>query len=288
MKRNDKESDLWRAVTYVRRKFKKKPRVALVLGSGLGDFADELSEAESIDATDIPSYPSSSVTGHAGKLITGIIRDGVKQSPQLLLFKGRVHFYETGRIDPVILPIRLAYALSAPSLLLTNAAGAVNASFAPGQLMLIRDFFSLTFLPLPTLSRSADGSDATISRFRSGLGAGNPFDTGLQDIIRSSAQRRRITLQEGTYCWLKGPTYETAAEIRMLGKIGADAVGMSTVPEIVSAAQLGMRVAALSLISNLGTGLGKGKLSHAEVTETAQRVKADFSALLREVLLQLG
>lgn len=288
MKRNDRGPDLRRAVAYVQRKFKKTPHVALVLGSGLGDFADELSDAESIDASEIPSYPASSVAGHAGKLISGVIRDGAKRSPQLLLFKGRVHFYETGRIDRVILPVRLASALGAPSLLLTNAAGAVNPSFAPGQLMLLRDFFSLTFLPLPTLLTAANASDTSISRFRSGSGAGNPFDTGLQEIIRSSAQHRRIAFQEGTYCWLKGPTYETAAEIRMLGKLGADAVGMSTVPEIVCAAQLGMRVAALSLISNLGTGLGKGKLSHAEVTETAQRVKADLSALFREVLLQLG
>jgi purine-nucleoside phosphorylase len=251
-----------------------RPSIALILGSGLGDFADHMDVEKIVEASSIPGYPVGSVHGHEGKLIFGAVRENGKSSPPLLIFKGRVHYYETGNIEKVLFPISLAKDLGAKTLLVTNAAGGVNTDFAPGQLMLIHDYLNLTGLEISRVSSTQKRQSLKL-------------DERLQKVFRSAALDLGIPLEEGTYCWLQGPAYETSAEINMARRLGADAVGMSTVPEIIRARDLGMRVAGISLISNLATGLSPSKLSHQEVTETANRVKARFVSLMRRVLVSI-
>ncbi len=253
------------------------PTIALVLGSGLGDFGDHLSNTISIGAGEIPHYPMSSVSGHAGRILFGTLEDGGRKTTQLVVFQGRVHYYECSDLGKVVYPIRVARALGATTLFVTNAAGGVNRLFTPGDLMFIRDYINMTGEnPLIGLK------GAVGQRIRPA------FDPELLAIARRTALNHAIPTQDGVYCWTKGPTYETAAEIRMMAGAGADAVGMSTVPEVIAASQLGMRTLGISCITNMATGLSKEKLSHAEVTETANTVKANFTRLLTEILFALS
>ncbi len=264
------------AVRFVRANIAFKPKIALVLGSGLGDFVNSVSVHASLNAADIPHYPLGSVKGHAGRIVFGTINEGTVSSAPLLLFQGRVHYYENGDIEKVVFPIRLASKLGARVLLLTNAAGGINSRFESGQLMLMKGYLNLA-----TQHPIADPASARHSIRK------ETFDRNLQNLFVESARDLGIRLQEGVYCWLHGPSYETAAEIKMLRTLGADAVGMSTVPEIIKARSLGMRLAAISLISNMATGLSSTKLSHQEVTETANRLQQSFSALMRSVILRI-
>lgn len=253
-----------------------RPRIALVLGSGLGSFAEKVSVQLALNSSEIPGYPVGSVQGHAGKIIFGVVEDADRTSLPLLLFQGRVHFYESGEIEQVVFPIELAKKLGARTLIVTNAAGGINTNFRSGQLMLIRDClnFARKYPHIPP-------ARATAGKARRGS------DDRLQDLIRDSARDLGIMLQEGIYCWLDGPSYETAAEIKMLRILGVDAVGMSTVPEIAKARNLGMIVAGISLISNMATGLSPVPLSHEEVTETADKAQSSFTALMKEVILRI-
>lgn len=275
---------------FVRSKTNFRPTIALILGSGLGDFAETLRQHCVINSLDIPHYPRSTVQGHAGKLVFGHVVQNATPTKPLLVFKGRVHLYESGNIDSVVFPVVLAHKLGARVLIVTNAAGGINPKFRPGDLMLIRDTMSLAFLSPPSRGKTSQqkftriDSDVSLRSFTSNDGY---FDPKLQLLVRSAARHVPISLKEGTYCWLRGPTYETAAEIRMLEILGADAVGMSTVPEIVVARQLGMKVAAISLISNLATGISPQRLSHQEVTKTANRVRQSFTSLMQEILHRL-
>ncbi len=255
------------------------PAVALILGSGLSAFAAELENSVTISAEQIPQYPQSTVAGHPGKLVFGKLSSGTRSSPPLLVFQGRIHYYESGTLDPVVFPVHLAKRLGASILLVTNAAGGISRTLRPGDFMLLDDFLNLAFLRIP-------GNRDSLLPLR--FPQARPFDTRLQDTLLRSASALHLKLARGTYAWVKGPSYESAAEIEMLRRLGADAVGMSTVPEIVSANQIGLRVAALSLISNLATGISGEKLTHEEVTETASRVQQSFTALMKEVLLRLG
>lgn len=262
------------AVGYIRTKTQFKPHIALILGSGLGDFADTVEQEYVIRNAEIPGYPASTVQGHVGKLVFGYLRKNTSLSKPLLVFQGRVHFYESGSLSPVFFPVQIAHALGCKILIVTNAAGGINPRFHAGDLMLVRDIMNMTNLH-PRLNKSDPSR-------RAGY-----FDTELQDIARAAATESEIELKEGVYAWLKGPSYETAAEIRMFSTIGADAVGMSTVPEIVASKELGMRVVALSLISNLATGISHQKLSHEEVTETANRIRESFTGLMRNIVHRL-
>lgn len=268
--------ELHDAVSFIGRQTSIRPTIACILGSGLGDFADEIESGVVIPSASIPHYPVSSVQGHEGKLVFGSIRKDQRTSRPLLVFKGRVHFYESGDLETTLLPVRLAHQLGAQTLIVTNAAGGINRRFKAGDLMLIRDILNLTSLPKKDHTRTSHGRGERTNRL---------FDPVLQDSLLSTATQIGLHLQEGVYCWLKGPSYETAAEIEMLRRMGADAVGMSTVPEIIEANRLGMRVVGISLISNLATGISAAKLSHAEVTDTANRVKASFTNLMREFIL---
>lgn len=274
---------------FVRPRIRHTPHIALVLGSGLGEFADQLSETTVIPTSEIPQYPKSTVPGHHGKLVIGSIVEGKEKSRTVLVFKGRVHFYETGDPSTVVFPIHLARELGCEILLVTNAAGGINRSFSAGQLMLLRDVINFAFLDTNSCTPSTNvrSKPMTPRLTARSSKSQSPFDRELQNLIRSVAIEENIPLAEGTYCWLKGPSYETAAEIEMLHRIGVDAVGMSTVPEIVAGRSLGMRVAGISLISNLGTGITGQKLSHEEVTETAENVKVSFAALMKEVILRI-
>lgn len=273
---------------YLRDKIQQPPRVALVLGSGLGDFAEQLSDPIVISSSEIPHYPTSSVPGHASQLAIGSIRDAARHSPLLLVFKGRVHFYESGDLSESLYPIHVAKQLGCDSLIATNAAGGINRKFQPGDLMLISDVINLTFVhPARRYDIQTTKRGQADLKWRSEVGV-NLFDGTLLEAFRSSARIQELNLAEGCYCWLKGPSYETAAEIEMLRRLGADAVGMSTVPETMLAQELGMGVAAVSLISNLATGITNQKLSHEEVTETANKVKTQFTKLMREVVLRLA
>lgn len=271
---------LGKAISYLSSRITRRPVIALVLGSGLGDYADRLTDPIDVPAHLIPSYPTSTVEGHEGRLLFGTVRSDDRESLPLLVFQGRVHFYETGDLESTTYPVRIAHALGAEVLLATNAAGGINPAFAEGDLMLIEDFLNLSFLN-PQWQVQSDLASRGTAKSEGYL------DKHISMLILDSAKRCHTNLQRGNYCYLRGPSYETKAEIEMLRRIGVDAVGMSTVPEIITGAGLGMRVAAISLISNLAAGLGEERLSHKDVAQTASRVKQTFSTLLTETILSI-
>ena len=273
-------SKLHDAAAFLASKTSEKPVTAVVLGSGLGDFATQIVNPLIIDAHEVPHYPTSSVQGHDGKLVFGRIRSELGESLPLLVFKGRVHYYESGDLRTPVFPIEVAKELGVKNLLVTNAAGGINRKFAAGDFMVITDFINLAFLN-PHKPPEEDRVTPFHAKNKSYI------DEHLSGLIFAAAERLRMPLQQGTYCWLRGPSYETKAEIEMLHRFGADAVGMSTVPEIVTAAELGMRTAGISLISNLAAGFSSEPLSHAEVSETASRVKQTFIGLLSETILSI-
>jgi purine-nucleoside phosphorylase len=249
-----------------------RPELALVLGSGLGGLADELESARSISTEDVPGFPVSSVEGHAGRLVFGRL-----ESRPVLAIQGRPHFYEGHDIDAVTFPTRLAHALGARRILLTNAAGGVNPGFGPGTLMLITDHLNLALAgPVPRAS-----SGDLVSR------RGPAFDTEWVREAGRVADELGIEHREGVYVWTAGPSYETPAEIRYFRAAGADAVGMSTVPEARQAAALGMRALGISAITNAAAGLNAAPLDHAEVLEVGRRIRDRFAAWVRGIVSAL-
>ncbi len=279
-------SQLLESVSFIKSKITNTPKIALILGSGLGDFGNQLVNKTTIDAKEIPYYPISTVSGHAGKLHFGLLEKNKRQSTELLCFQGRVHFYECNNIHHVVYPINVAIALGVKTLIVTNAAGGINRNFSSGVLMFIRDYINLTG-ENPLIGNS----DPTLipSPLRGGLGRGGSyFDEQLLENAKSVALKNNISTKEGVYCWTKGPTYESAAEIRMMTTMGADAVGMSTVPEVIVAINNGVKVLGISCITNMATGISATKLSHEEVTETANRVKNDFTKLISEIIFEMG
>lgn len=261
--------ELQNSMDFIRKKTRSRPAIAVVLGSGLGEFADSLESKVKISTSAIPHYPRSTVEGHHGTLVFGKL-----QRVPVVAFQGRVHYYETGSLESVLYPIRIAHALGVQCMIFTNAAGGLNPLFSPGDLMLIDDQINLTFTnPILALGKRAHNRDL--------------YDHRLKELITTTAFRAKIPIRRGVYCGLKGPSYETAAEVGMAQRIGADAVGMSTVNEASLATSLGMIIAGISCITNLATGIGTGKLSHGEVTEVANSVKHSFSTLLHDSLLEI-
>ena len=266
-----------KSLTYIRSKTKLQPDIAIILGSGLGHFTNLLTDQISIDTASIPYYPHLTVEGHRGQVVFGTIGNTT-----LLVFQGRVHCYETGNIETTLYPIRIARALGITTLIVTNAAGGVNENFQAGDLMLITDQINLTFEnPLkdnehrtrPTDPDKSGQSFVQVSNIEL-------YNRYLRDIITKVAQEKSIDIQRGIYCGVLGPSYETAAEIEMIRRIGGEAVGMSTVNEVSLAVALGMRVAGVSCITNMATGISSEKLSHAEVTKVASKVQQQFASLL--------
>ncbi len=248
------------------------PDISIILGSGLGDFAEQLQIHKSISTSDIPGYPASTVVGHKGK-----IHFAAYENKKVILFQGRVHFYEGYNINECIIPVFISYKLGAKNLLLTNAAGGINKNFIPGDLMLATSFNGILIKKELT----------DLIGLTNQTGKNNFIylpDPELNNIIKKSALEEKINIKEGVYWYTKGPTYETPAEIKFFAKYGADAVGMSTVHEAVYSSYLGIKTAAISCITNFAAGISDQKLSHSEVTETADRVKDGFTRLVKEVI----
>lgn len=251
------------------------PACAIVLGSGLGGLADDLVDARRIPFADVPGFPTATVVGHAGALIAGTLA-----GREVVMLAGRFHMYEGHSAALAGFPIRVLHALGARTLFVSNAAGGIRRTFRPGDLMIIADHVNLTFRS-PLVGTLQDGD----VRFPD---MSAPYHPALQALLRDCARAVGVPLQEGVYAGLLGPTYETPSETRMLERLGADATGMSTVPEVIVARAVGMRVAGISCITNMACGIGnEGPLSHDEVLETGRRVGARFRAIVREFVGRL-
>jgi purine-nucleoside phosphorylase len=253
---------------------KLKPRVAIVLGSGLGGVADAVEHPVRIPYKDIPGFPEPGAPGHKGELVGGTL-EGVP----VLVQSGRFHLYEGHAPDLAALPTRVFARLGIATLVVTNAAGGIRHTFQPPTLMLIADHINLMFRN-PLVGPVVEGDD----RFPD---MSDPYDPTLRALARAVAQTERIPLEEGVYAALLGPSFETPAEIRMLERIGADAVGMSTVPEVIAARARGIRCLGFSSITNAAAGLSAKALSHVEVLEAGKQVAGQLERLIRGVLTRL-
>lgn len=260
------------AAEYIRQKIDQTPTVGMVLGSGLGDFADTLENPVRISYGEIPNFPQPTVEGHSGAFVFG-----TKQGKFVVALQGRLHYYEGFTQQEITLPIRVLAALGTKLLLLTNAAGGVNLGFKPGDLMLISDHINYS------------GANPLIGPNLEAFGPRFPdmsdlYTASLRAAIKEKAARAGIGLREGVYAMYSGPNYETPAEIRMFRTMGADAVGMSTVPEALVAGHSGLQVVGISCITNMAAGVLPVKLNHAEVVETAAKVHDLFHKLVDLIL----
>jgi len=267
--------DVQIAIAAIKEKYSGIPQIGVVLGSGLGAFADCVENATVIPYNEIPSFPSSGVVGHAGQLLLGTVA-GV----EVAVMSGRVHYYEGHSMEKVTFPIRVLAGLGIKQLFITNAAGAVNESFKPGDFMVITDHINLT------------GDNPLRGPNDERLGARFPdmstaYQSALQEVWKNAASQVGCKLQSGVYVGLSGPSYETPAEIRMLRTLGVDAVGMSTVAEVIVAAHSGIEVAGLSVITNYAAGILEQPLSHEEVTATGREARPALCALLEKAIGEL-
>lgn len=249
--------------------------IGIVLGSGLGGYEEKLENAKFLSYEEVPFFPVSTVQGHAGKFAYGTLF-----GKKAIMMCGRFHAYEGYDLSLVTLPVRVMKLLGVQTLILTNAAGGVNASFKPGDLMLIEDYLNFS------------GKNPLMGHNMAEFGVRFPdmseaYHPGLRALALKAAEQLGIRLHKGVYCWFNGPTYETPAEIRMARSFGADAVGMSTVPETIIAHHAGMKVLGISTITNLAAGLSREKINHQEVMEIGRRVKADFVRLMDAIVEKL-
>jgi purine-nucleoside phosphorylase len=268
--------EIRQAVEFLRERTALRPRLAVVLGSGLGGFAAELAHRLEIPYAEIPHWPAATAEGHAGRLIFGRL-----EGLELAVMAGRAHLYEGYRPEQVVFGVRVLGGLGVRLLVLTNAAGGINPAFQRGALVLISDHINL------------QGSNPLVGPNPEALGPRFPdmteaYPAELRRTAHAVAAELGITLAEGVYAGVLGPSYETPAEIRYLRAIGADLVGMSTVPEVIAANHMGLRVLALSCVTNLAAGLGPGRLSHQEVLETGERVRQRLVRLLKALLPRLA
>lgn len=253
-----------------------KPKVTLVLGSGLGAFADEIKAEAIIDYSDIDGFPTSTVEGHKGRFVFGYIG-----AVPAVIMQGRVHYYEGYGIEDVVLPVRLTAMLGSEILFLTNASGGINPDFSAGDFMLINDHIS-SFAPNPL---RGENIDILGTRFPD---MSEVYKKELREVIKRSAAELNIPLKEGVYVQLTGPSFETPAEIRMLRTLGADAVGMSTVCEAIAANHAGMKVCGISCIANKAAGMTDNPLTHAEVQECADKAAPLFKKLIERSVSAMG
>jgi purine-nucleoside phosphorylase len=263
------------AAQYVQSKISYSPEIGLILGSGLGILADEIENQVVIPYHQIPGFPQSTVEGHAGQLVIGDL-----EGKKVLAMQGRFHYYEGYSLELVTLPVRMMKVLGVQTVLVTNAAGGINTDFAAGDLMLLKDQLNFTFKnPLTGPNDKELGV-----RFPD---MSNAYTRELQVKALQVAEKQGIKLQKGVYVGMVGPSYETPAEIRMLRKLGGDAVGMSTVPEVIVAVHSGMKVLGMSCITNMGSGILNQPLSHHEVMETAELVKSKFLELVKGIIKEI-
>ncbi|MCF8008759.1 MAG: purine-nucleoside phosphorylase [Halanaerobiales bacterium] len=263
------------AVDYIKRKIDIKPDTGLILGSGLGVLAEEIENSIYIKYEDIPNFPVSTVEGHAGQFVIGNLEE-----KKVIAMQGRFHYYEGYSIKEVILPIRVFYKLGVKNLIVTNAAGGINRNFKPGNFMIIKDHINLL------------GENPLIGENLKEFGPRFPdmsevYNKDLIKLAEEVALEYKIKTKKGVYVALSGPSYETPAEIRHLRSIGADAVGMSTVPETITANQMGINILGISCITNMAAGVLPKPLNHKEVMEIAEQVKPKFSKLIKGVLKKM-
>ena len=244
------------------------PEIAIILGSGLGGLADEIVDRVSVPFADIPDLPEPTVIGHAGALVSGQLA-----GRQVLALSGRVHMYEGHPPALAGFPVRILRALGADTIFTSNAAGGIRPDLEPGDLMIINDHLNLTFTnPLTGPVQEGDTRFPDMSE---------PYDAALRSLLQSCGKKVGVELKEGVYAWLPGPSFETRAEVRMLATLGADAVGMSTVPEVIVARGTGMRVAAISCITNAASGTSDAPVLHTDVLDVTKRVAKGFQSVVR-------
>lgn len=260
----------------VKEKIDFKPKVALILGSGLGEYIQEMKVVQTLDYSEIQGFPVSTVPGHKGHFVFGYVGD-----VPVVAMQGRVHYYEGYSISDVVLPTRLMKLMGAEVLFLTNAAGGVNFDFKAGDFMMITDQIG-SFVPSPLIGPNIDELGL---RF---CDMSHVYDLDLQQVIRDAAAKLGIDLKEGVYIQLTGPAFETPAEVRMCRTLGADAVGMSTACEAIAANHMGMKICGISCISNLACGMTENPLTHQEVQETADRVAPLFRSLVTDSIKGMG
>lgn len=263
------------AAAYVQQQMKHTPEIGLILGSGLGVLANEIEEPVIIPFDQIPGFPVSTVEGHAGQLVLGTL-----EGKQVLAMQGRFHYYEGYNLQQVTLPVRMMKHLGLEKIIVTNAAGGVQTTFKPGDLMLITDHINFT------------GTNVLIGPNDSAMGVRFPdmsqaYTPGLQKLALRVAEQQGVDLKQGVYVGVVGPSYETPAEIRMLRVLGADAVGMSTVPEVIVAVHSGIQVLGISCITNMASGILDQPLSHDEVMETAEIAKDKFLKLVKGIIKEM-
>lgn len=264
-----------KSINYIKEKINEKPEIGIVLGSGLGDFADTIEDKIEIPYKEIPGFPVSTVKGHDGKLIFGKI-----DSKNVCVMKGRIHYYEGYDIKDVVYPIEVLAGLGIKTIILTNAAGGVNEEFEPADLMIISDHINLM------------GKNPLIGPNDEKVGPRFPdmtdlYNKELVEVAENSAKKLGINVKKGVYMYFTGPSYETAAEVRMARILGADAVGMSTVPEAIVARHRGLKILGISTITNMSTGILDTPLDHTEVVEVGKEVAGKFKELLMEIIEEI-
>ena len=272
----DEYKRIMACVECIQKKVNFQPKVALVLGSGLGDYGDNIDIRYRVDYAEIDNFPISTVEGHQGRFLFGYIKD-----VPVVVMQGRIHYYEGYSMSDVVLPVRLMHLMGAEILMLTNSSGGLNPDFVPGDLMMITDQIS-TFVPSSLIGKNIDE-----------LGTRFPdmthiYDISLQQMIRDAAKDMDFSLKEGVYIQFTGPNYESPAEVRMARLLGADAVAMSTACEAVAAKHMGMRICGISCISNMAAGITGQPLSHEEVKTAGERVAPIFSKLVTESIIKMG
>ncbi len=256
----------------IKEKIKERPEVGLILGSGLGDLADEIENPIKIKYEDIEGFPVSTVVGHAGQLVFGKL-----SGKNVVAMQGRFHFYEGYPISDVVFPVKVLIKLGIESLFVTNAAGGVNTSFNPGDLMIITDHINLAGVN-PLIGKNNDDLGPRFPDMSSA------YNKEYIEIAKSVGSKLKLDIKEGVYAWMTGPTYETPAEVRMIRTLGGDAAGMSTVPEVIIANHQGIKVLGISCITNMAAGVLDEALNHEDVVKTSQKVKGDFQNLIKETL----
>lgn len=267
---------LMKCLESVRSRVDFEPEVALVLGSGLGDYAEEIEIKATLDYHDIEGFPVSTIPGHKGRFVFGYVG-----KVPVVIMQGRVHYYEGYPMQDVVLPARLMKLMGAKVLFLTNAAGGVNGNFHAGDFMLMNDHIS-TFVPSPLIGANIDEFGPRFPDMS------QVYDRDLRDLIKGAAQELQIPLQEGVYIQLTGPAYESPAEVKMCRTLGADAVGMSTACEALAANHMGMKICGISVISNLACGMTDQPLSHKEVQEAADKAAPLFKKLVTASIEKIG
>ncbi len=263
---------LGKTVDYLKSIISYTPEIAIILGSGLGKLAEFIQDRQEISYEDIPNFPQTTVVGHEGKLIFGTLG-----GRKVLAMKGRFHYYEGNDMEVVVYPIRVFKQMGIQNIIVTNAAGGVNLSFVPGDLMLITDQISL-FCDNPLRGENLDELGPRFPDMS------KAYDEQLQTVALEVAKKLNIDLKSGVYSYCKGPSFESPAEIKALRTLGADAVGMSTVPEVITARHMGMRVLGISCITNMAAGILDQPLNHEEVMETGKQVEKKFSSLVSDIV----